>query len=77
MGLLLIGAAGIRLYLVVLPCVWGPLGRLLVSLRKEGFLRDALRLPPAHPWGPGTSGPCVGPRAASVFLIPSLVLDST
>jgi hypothetical protein len=57
--------------------IWGPFGRLLVSLRKEEFLRDALRLPPARPWGLGTSGPCVGPRAASVFPIPSLVLDST
>jgi hypothetical protein len=77
MGLLLIGAVGIMHYLVVLSCVWGPLERLLVSLRKEGFLRDALRLPPARPWGPGASGPYVGPRAASVFTIPSLVLDST
>jgi hypothetical protein len=77
MGLLLLGAAGIRHYLGVLSCVWGHFGRLRVSLRKEGLLRDVLRLPPARHWGPGASGPCMGPRAASVFPIPSLVLVST
>jgi hypothetical protein len=73
MGHLLIGAVGIRLHLGVLSCVWGSFGRLLVSFRKKGFLRDALGIPLAPPWGLGASSPC----AASVFPIPSLVLDST
>jgi hypothetical protein len=67
MGHLVIGAVGIRLHLGVLSCVWVSFGRLLVSFRKKGFLRDALGLPLAPPWGLGTFGPCVGPQAASVF----------
>jgi hypothetical protein len=60
MGHLLIGAVGIRHHLGVLSCIWGSFGRLLVSFRKKGFLRDALGLPLAPPWGLGASGPYVG-----------------
>jgi hypothetical protein len=47
----------------VLSCIWGSFGRLLVSFRKKGFLRDAPWLPLAPPWGLGAFGPCVGPQA--------------
>jgi hypothetical protein len=66
-GHLLIGAVGNRRHLGVLSCVLGSFGRLLVSFRKKGFLWDTPGLPLAPPWSLGTSGPCVGPQATTVF----------
>jgi hypothetical protein len=45
--------------------------------RERFFLRDALGLPLAPPWGLGTSYPCGGPQAVSVFPFPNLILVST
>jgi hypothetical protein len=47
-------------------------------LSREGFfLRGALGLPLAPPWGLGASGPCVGPQAVSAFPLTNLILVST